>query len=183
MKPNNIDFAPQTVWRAVLQTRPLTWLFGALGVFIFISALIATSTFEQRRSLHEAERQRSLPSLDLPDAKAAITPKTNFSAAQASAVNGAIEQLNLPWNGLFDVISQATPNSVALLELEPDAKRHVIKGVAEVASSEGMIDYIRRLKRQGFFGKVILTKHEISSQDPNKPLRFFFEAEWLEPVR
>ena len=42
--------------------------------------------------------------------------------AQAAAVNGAILQLNLPWRDLQDALAAATPASIALLALEPDAQ-------------------------------------------------------------
>ena len=29
-----------------------------------------------------------------------------------------------------------------------------------------------------FFASVVLIKHEVNEQDPNKPLRFQFEAQW-----
>jgi hypothetical protein len=43
--------------------------------------------------------------------------------AQADAVNAAVMQLNLPWRALHDAVAAATPASIALLALEPDARK------------------------------------------------------------
>jgi hypothetical protein len=89
-------------------------------------------------------------------------------------------QLNLPWRDVLDAVEAATPESIALLMLEPDAKKRRLKGTAEAKSSESMISYIEELKRQKYFSEIILTRHETNDQDPNRPLRFLFEAQWLE---
>ena len=51
--------------------------------------------------------------------------------------------------------------------------------MAEAKTSDDMIAYIEQLKKQEFFTAVLLTKHEINEQDPNKPWRFQFEAQWV----
>jgi len=107
-----------------------------------------------------------------------VVKKTAITEAQAAAVNAAIAQLNLPWREVFDAIESATPKTIALLALQPDAKRNLVKGMAEAKTSDDMIGYIELLKKQEFFTAVLLTKHEVNEQDPNKPLRFQFEAQW-----
>ena len=98
--------------------------------------------------------------------------------AQATAVNAATAQLNLPWRDLLDAIEAATPAHIALLALEPDAKKSSLRGTAEAKSHDTMIAYIEELKKQGFLGLVALSRHETNEQDQNKPLRFQFEAQW-----
>ena len=93
-------------------------------------------------------------------------------------INAAIARLNIPWSDVFDAIEAATPGSIALISLEPDVKKQVVKGSAEALTSDGMIAYIELLKQQPLFVNVILIKHEVSLQDPYKPLRFEFEAQW-----
>ena len=180
MKRHDIDFAPRTFWRAVALTRPLTWLFAMGGLALCISAFVAMRESEQQHSVRQAKLERVQAQVAANLARIPTPQKNTISEAQASALNGAIEQLNLPWSGLMDAIERATPATVALLELEPDAKRHVLKGVAEAKTSDMMIAFIKRLKQQSLFGNVILTKHEINDQDPQRPFRFEFEAEWME---
>jgi Tfp pilus assembly protein PilN len=100
--------------------------------------------------------------------------------AQADAVNAAILQLNLPWRALRDALQAATPPSVALLALEPDARKHTLRITAEVRGSDEMIGYVEQLQHQDWFVSVTLARHEINDQDPNHPIRFQVDAQWRE---
>ncbi len=169
-----IDFAP----RAPLRGHPLAWLGIVAGLTLCACAFFAAQTLRQDVDTQEAAlRQAKLKLRERGERQPAVA-KSVVTAQQAEAVNGAIAQLNLPWRDLFDSIESATPQNIALLELQPDAKRNLVKGMAEAKTSDDMIGYIEQLKRQEFFTAVVLTRHEINEQDPNKPLRFHFEARW-----
>jgi Tfp pilus assembly protein PilN len=178
MKTIHIDFAPTSAIRTVIQTRPATWLFGGIGIVLCAFISIRAATLVQEKNAREAD-------LQLINAKSAQRTSQKPSAVSLSeshvnAVNGAIGQLNLPWRDVFDAIEAATPAAIAVLALEPDAKKHLLKGMAEAKSSDDMIAYIESLKQQAFFSAIVLTRHEINAQDPNKPIRFQFEANWNE---
>jgi Tfp pilus assembly protein PilN len=101
-----------------------------------------------------------------------------LSAAEAAAVNAVVMQLNLPWRDLRTAVRDATPPSVALLALEPDARKRALRVTAEAKTSEHMIAYVERLKQQALFESVVLSRHEINEQDPNRPIRFQLDAQW-----
>jgi hypothetical protein len=90
-------------------------------------------------------------------------------------------QLNLPWRALQDAIGAATPPTIAMLALEPDARKRSMKITAEAKSSDAMIAYVEELKKQELFSDVALTRHEINELDPARPIRFQIEAEWTAP--
>ena len=90
-------------------------------------------------------------------------------------------QLNLPWRALHDAIGAATPPAIAMLALEPDARKRSMRITAEAKTSDAMIDYVEELKRQELFADVVLTRHEINEQDANRPIRFQIEAQWTAP--
>ena len=96
-------------------------------------------------------------------------------------MNAAVLQLNLPWRALQDAVAAATPPAIALLALEPDARKRSCASRAEARSSDDMIDYVERLKREELFSDVALTRHEINEQDPNRPIRFQLDAAWSAP--
>jgi Tfp pilus assembly protein PilN len=102
----------------------------------------------------------------------------SVSAAQATAVNEIILRLNLPWRALRDAVQAATSPNVALLALEPDARKHTLRISAEARGSDEMIDYVEQLQRQEWFSGVTLAHHEINDQDPNHPIRFQVDAQW-----
>jgi Tfp pilus assembly protein PilN len=81
---------------------------------------------------------------------------------------------------MLDAIEAATPKSIALLSLEPNAGKNLIKGVAEAKQSDDMVHYIEQLKKQSFFDRVLITQHEVNQLDANKPIRFQFAAHWQE---
>ena len=98
--------------------------------------------------------------------------------AQAGAVNAAAQQLNLPWRGLYDAVQAATPATIALLALEPDAKKNSVRITAEAKGSDDMIAYVEQLERIEWFSTVLLARHEINEQDKNRPIRFQIDAQW-----
>ncbi|HZV65151.1 MAG TPA: PilN domain-containing protein, partial [Telluria sp.] len=65
--------------------------------------------------------------------------------------------------------------------LEPDARKRTMRITAEAKTSDDMIAYVEQLKQQELFAAVVLTRHEINDQDPNKPIRFQLDAQWTAP--
>ncbi|PKB24245.1 hypothetical protein [Janthinobacterium sp. 64] len=178
----DIDFAPPN-WRRSLQRVPAwAWCAGALGVALTIAAAYGGSAALQRQQASEAQWQRAQQRVAQAMQGPALAPQIAIAPAQAAAVNAAILQLNLPWRDLQDALASATPPTIALLALEPDARKRILKITAETTSSDAMVAYVSQLKRQELFGtRVLLLRHEINALDPNKPLRFQLEARWGAP--
>lgn len=179
MRPLHIDFAPHSWRRTLHRTRPAEWMVVAIAALALCATAVAA--FALRAEQHEYERQLAeagvrarLVSAQAP--RRAAQP--GVPATQAAAVNAIVSQLNLPWRAVHDALAAGTPSSVALLALEPDARRHSLRITAETRDSEGMVGYVEQLKRQELFKDVVLVSHEINDADPNKPLRFELEASW-----
>jgi Tfp pilus assembly protein PilN len=180
MKRIHIDFAPRTGWRSILRGHILGHAACCAAFTACIGACWITFSLLQQKKVLEQDRKR----LNGQIAKQALVRKGPTQAliaeAQANAINVAVSQLNLPWRDLLDAIEAATPPAIALLTLDPDAKRRTIKITAEARDSADMINYIELIKRQSFFADAILTRHESNEQDPNKPIRFQLETQWAE---
>jgi Tfp pilus assembly protein PilN len=178
MKPLRIDFAPPSLARTWFHTsRPARALAGIALVLAIVAAMQVWQLSEQRRV--DAEQvarvtQHHAAPVQAAPAQAQVT----IAPSQAAAVNAAVLQLNLPWRALHDAIGTATPANVALLALEPDARKHTVRITAETQGSDGMIAYVEALQEQGWFTAVALTHHETNDVDPNKPIRFQVEAQW-----
>jgi hypothetical protein len=188
MKRVAIDFAAPSLARSWYRLGPRGWVVLALGVTLCGAALALGGQMLARQRALEAQLAALRASVIAPAAAAAAasasaqaTAAVQIGAAQASAVNGAILQLNLPWPALRDAVGAATPASVALLGLEPDARRRSVKITAETKDAESMIAYVEQLKGQQLFGDVVLLRHEINELDPNRPLRFEVDASWSSP--
>jgi Tfp pilus assembly protein PilN len=176
MKPMHIDFATPGWRRTLYRLHPALLAAGAAGVLLcFAAGVLAWQTAQQREA-----RERAL---NAARQKAAVSapvrlPETVIPEAQATAVNTAIMQLNLPWRGLQDAVADATPSSIALVALEPDARKQTLKITAEARNADDMVAYVEQLKQQEFFLGAGIVRHEINTGDPNRPIRFQVEAQW-----
>jgi Tfp pilus assembly protein PilN len=183
MRKVRIDFAPPSLGRLLFRApRPaLALLCAALA----LTPPLASNLAQYRRLLREQEalqdRARAVSARVQAAARVPVPVRAPVPPAQADAVNAAVLQLNLPWRALHDAVQSATPAAIALLALEPDAKRRSLRITAEAKSSDDMIAYVERLRGQDGFGAVALVRHEINEQDPNRPIRFQVDAAWSAP--
>jgi Tfp pilus assembly protein PilN len=178
MKRLAIDFAPRTLRCAVFRTHPLAWLIGCASIAVGLSAGFSVLDLSKQVDLDLAQLSHLQGKARDGAAAKPMAMAAKVSEGQANAVNNAIAQLNVPWRDVLDAVEGATPANIGLLALEPDARRNVVRGMAEARTSGDMIAYIEALRKQGYFDVVILTRHEVNELDPNKPLRFQFEARW-----
>jgi Tfp pilus assembly protein PilN len=102
---------------------------------------------------------------------------------QRRGLNTVIRQLNTPWQDLFDQLEKTTPADIALISIEPDAKRATIRFVAEAKRLETLLAYASDLQQQGVLGRLTYSKHETNDQDSNKPVRLSFELDMRMPQR
>ena len=182
MKALRINFAARSPARTLAHTSASTWSLMILAV---LALSVAGFNAQQLLRSHTIQQTQMQAALVLQQRRAIPPPQpklVTLPAPQIAAINHAVEQLNLPWRDLFDAIESATPPQIALLALEPDARKHILKGSAEARDSDTMIAYIDALQQHAFFNAVVLTRHEINEQDPRKPLRFQFEAQWQDGV-
>ncbi|WP_426111100.1 hypothetical protein [Massilia sp. PWRC2] len=181
MKRTVIDFAAPSLARSWYRLGPRGALLLAAGVLLCGAAIALGMHMLARQRALQAQVAALRATAQAPAAASSVAAavlKPAPGAARVDAINGAILQLNLPWPALRAAIDVATPATVALLALEPDARRRSLKISAETRDPDAMIDYVAQLKRQSLFGEVLLLRHEINELDPNRPLRFEIEATW-----
>jgi hypothetical protein len=180
MNKVRIDFAPQSLRRSVVRAPRAVW--ALLPAVIVLGLNLLTGSLNYRDTAREVARLQDQSQRRAGAAAVALAAATPVVAqvpeAQAAAVNAAVLQLNVPWRGLHDAVQAATPASVALLALEPDAKKSSVRLTAEARSSDDMFAYVARLQQVAWFDAVLLTRHEINEQDPNRPIRFQIDARW-----
>lgn len=174
-----IDFAPASVQRTLFHTHPTVLALLALGVALCVTAGLGGARLFEQQQEHAARLRHLEERVAAMSARPVSVARVEIPAAQAAFVNSAILQLNLPWRELQDAVQGATPRTIALVALEPDARKQVLKITAEAQSSDDMVDYVAALKQQETFTAVALSRHEVQQADPNRPLRFEVEATWL----
>lgn len=175
MKPLPLDFAPRSVQRTLHATPLVWWFLLAAGLLLCLSAAFAiTRLSDQQKQFQHQQRLQQEKHASAP----AASKQAVIAPAQATAVNNAVMQLNLPWRDLHEAIEQGTPKDVALLSLDPDPATRSLRIIAETRSSDAMLAYVEKLKQQPFFVSAVLVKHEVNEQDPNQALRFQVDAQW-----
>lgn len=174
-----IDFAPRRARRALFHIHPAVLVLAGVGMLLCAGAAFGGWQLVEQKREREHQLQHLQERAAAMSARPVEVAKVAIPAAQATFVNGAIMQLNLPWRELQDAVLAATPRSVALIAMEPDSRKRILKITAETKNSDDMVAYVEALKEQESFSSVMLSRHEINEQDPNRPLRFQLEATWL----
>lgn len=180
MKRVRLDFAPPSLRRSWYRIPPAAWGPVVGGIALCGAALAHVLDYREAREELDAQ----LAALAARAAAPVVVPvpaRASVGEQEAAAVNGAIARLNLPWRALHDAVRAATPPNVALLALEPDAKKRVLRISAEARHSDDMLAYVAALGKGKLFGAVTLVRHEVLEQDPNRPLRFQLDAAWGAP--
>ena len=92
--------------------------------------------------------------------------------------NDILQQLALPWNALFQAVEAASEKEIALLAIQPDAAKRIVRIDGEAKNLQALLAYITRLEQSHVLNQVYLTSHEIRMQDAEKPVRFTLVANW-----
>ena len=174
----DIDFAGPSFGRSLHRIRAVPFIAGLVGLLAVGWAVDGALDVLQQDNVVNEEVAAIRHQLAVRARLQPVASGPALSGPETDNINAKVAQLNLPWNELFAALEAATPTNVALLELAPDARKHIVTGIAEAAGSDDMLKYMSRLGGQPFFSSVMLSRHETNLTDPNKPLRFHFTAQW-----
>lgn len=101
-------------------------------------------------------------------------------AQEIKHANEVLNQITLPWDKLFQAVEWSSGKDVALLTIEPDAEKHLVKISGEAKNIPAILSYLRHLAEQEIFESVYLQSHQVQEQNPEKPVRFALVAAWKE---
>jgi hypothetical protein len=98
------------------------------------------------------------------------------------AEGAAVEQeLGVPWTRLLaelEAASRDVGGTVALLDVEPDPGKRLVRITAEVRSLDDALDYLERLQESSVLRYPMLESHEVRKGDLDRALRIRVSAEW-----
>jgi Tfp pilus assembly protein PilN len=95
---------------------------------------------------------------------------------QLRAAHGVVQQLALPWAVMISTLEEAASPDVAVLQLQPEAPQGVLRITAEARNDAAMLDYLRRLAAARTLVDAHLLKHQVQSEDPQRPIQFSLQA-------
>ncbi len=107
------------------------------------------------------------------------TPKPAELAQTWQRARRVAQQLDLPWQRLFDALASASKGGhVALISMEPDAQKGHVLLVAEARDMGSMLGFVSALQDNPDFSEALLQSHSIDQTQPEKPVRFRVTASW-----
>ena len=96
--------------------------------------------------------------------------------AQANAV---LDQINLPWEALFDSLEHAATEEIALLSLQPNVSSRTLRISGEARNMSELLDFVESLERETVFENVHLINYRIKQDNPHRPITFLLTAAWI----
>ncbi|WP_171816508.1 hypothetical protein [Candidatus Methylopumilus turicensis] len=86
--------------------------------------------------------------------------------------------LMIPWGDVLNALESSALDGLALLAIEPDAKKRQLKITAEAKNKDIMFSYLEKLEASGELANVYLLKHEVVEDVDQHPIRFVAVATW-----
>jgi Tfp pilus assembly protein PilN len=156
---------------------------------LFIGLLILGGVFLQYRyiteevnywtnrveRLEKQQQQKAAP-------RARSTRVREFSQEirkETAQANTVLNQINLPWEALFDSIESAATEQIALLSLQPNVANQTLRISGEARNMSELLDFVEALERELVFENVHLLNYKIKQDNPHRPIIFLLTATWL----
>jgi len=144
-----------------------------LAIALAVSAVVAGRYRDVREDLARLQAQAGLV---LPGARQArAVPKERLDE-QAKSAEAVVRQLTLPWASLVGAIEQAATRDVAILQLQPDAEKGLLRLTAEARNRDAMFEYLKRLGAARELTNVVLVSHQVQKDEPQQPIQFSVQA-------
>ena len=93
--------------------------------------------------------------------------------------NTILDQINLPWEALFDSIEHIITEDVALLTLQPNVTNRTLRINGEARNMAVLLDFIEAMEREVIFEKAHLVNYKIKQDSPYRPVDFLLTAVWI----
>jgi hypothetical protein len=158
--------------------RPLT----LAGTLLLMAGALATAAacVEYRRL--DASRAGLEMKLAAANRRTHHDPAQDARNAGLSDEAGHIaQQLGTSWTPLLAELEAASHDSasdIALLSVEPDDAKQVVRVTGESRDLTHVLAYVGRLQTSALLRYPMLESHELRSDDPQRPVRFALSAEW-----
>jgi hypothetical protein len=156
---------------------------SSLGALVLLLGVIAVLIVADLAVEANRERAESEAALGRTDRKRVPVVRgserdTKRMAEEMKVADSIAERLTLPWADLFSALESSSNNTVALLALEPDLPKRLLRITAEAKNKADMLAYVHRLTEDPRLLNVHLMDHQLQAQTPGEPVRFSIQASW-----
>lgn len=152
------------------------------GLLMLVLGLAAAGLIigDYQRLLASAERiEAELGRLSAPRRGGEPARDARKQGEAVARSNEVAHELSRRWDRVFLALESAKAPDVALLAIEPDPRKGVLRVTAEAKGKNAMLDYVNRLQAAQSLQRVMLESHEVMAQVPEKPVRFVVTASWV----
>lgn len=166
MRRLDIDFAQRRArWPA--------WVLLALGLAVAGDA--SWRYWELRDAQAQVQQRRSAASRRAPPP---APPPDERTQRELAAARQVLQELALPWDALLRDIEAALGEHAALLAIEPDASRRLVRVSGEARRYADAIEFMQRLDAAPTLMGVHLQNHQVRDDVPERPVQFTLGASW-----
>lgn len=163
------------------QARRVDYILLGLGILVLIAcfyqlklAMEETAYWEARVNRFEQQQQhRKTPRTPL----ARITQETQQEIKLATEV---LQQINLPWEPLFDSLEYAVSKEIALLSVQPNVANRVIRISGEARNLVALTDFVEAMEREEIFENAHLLTYKVKQENPYRPIAFSLTTSWID---
>jgi hypothetical protein len=153
----------------------------ASTVLLIAGALAIAGTFLAYRQLTAAREglELKVAEINRHTHRDPAQEKANIGLAQE--IGKVATELATPWTHLLKELEDASHDSaseIALLSVEPDESKHLVRVTGESRDLPHVLAYVGRLQSSALLRYPMLDSHEVRTEDPQHPLRFALSAEW-----
>ena len=173
MRRLDLEFQPR-------RSSPLAWSLLALGAAV-VAALVL---LQQHLQAEQVELEARVHGLELQLGRRPATAAPQNTAAsreqaeRLAQMRSVSQQLQRPWERLFNMLEGLPQDDVALLTLTPDARKGQVRISAEARDLEAMLQFHKRLESSAELRDVSLLNHEIIARQAEHPVQFNLSATW-----
>lgn len=107
-----------------------------------------------------------------------VQPKQRLSPAQQKELKKIADQITTPWFELLSCLEMAQDQSVALLQVSPDAGKHTISVAGETRDYAALLAYVYRLQQDPALREAHLIQHQVNATHPQHPVHFELQGTW-----
>ncbi|MDD2058228.1 pilus assembly protein [Pseudomonas sp. GD03860] len=173
MRRLELDFQPR-------RTHLGAWALLVGGASLVLGAVLVQQGFDRQHDALEQQLQQVERQLGKrPEQVSSLTPAQSREQTEKLAqMRSVSQQLQRPWERLFNMLEGLPQDDVALLTLTPDARKGQVRISAEARDLEAMLAFHKRLEASGELRDVSLLNHEIMAKQPEHPVQFNLSATW-----
>ena len=127
--------------------------------------------------LEKQQQQKAAPRTRATSRVKEFSQEIRKEITQANAI---LDQINLPWEAMFDAIEHAATEEIALLSLQPNVAGRTLRLSGEAKDMSELLNFVEALERELVFENVHLLNYKIKQDNPHRPIIFLLTAAWMQ---